>query len=68
MNKEQLKKILDLKSKVTENVLGMFNSRCEMAKTNKKISKFNTPNFMKTINLQIQATQKTPGRIIAKGS
>ena len=32
--------ILDLKSRVTENILGMFNNRCEMAK---KISQLNTP-------------------------
>lgn len=35
--------IMDLKSRVTENILGIFNNRCEMAKKKKKISKFNTP-------------------------
>lgn len=45
--------ILDLK-RVTENVLDMVNSRCEMHSPPKKICKLNVQISWKTINLQIQ--------------
>ena len=38
---------MDLKSRVTENILGIFNNRCEMAKKKKKKSVNLTHQFMK---------------------